>query len=251
LFYGFNIPEVVRFLLAASFTQKPPTGRPTAMNSRLLAASIAILGSLHNANALAAPVYLNNTNISVEVGPGTDSTGSFNNTFAGGSTIEKVIDAPSATAEEFHTQTTHIWFTAEAVGGGLELLFDFGIEYDINTLHFWNYTEEGFDVDRVAFTFFDASNSNVGSLEIFPALGSSPGITAQDITLAAPLNVRFVTAFLTGSNGEVDFQNIGFTAEVSTPGTPTLPEPGTLSLVALAMLGALRFRSTRKASNHG
>jgi hypothetical protein len=220
------------------------------MTSRLIAASIAILGSLHIANALAAPVYLNEANISVAVGPGT-SPGDFNNTFSGGSTIEKVIDAPSATAEEIHTQTTHIWFTADAVGGGLQLLFDFGIEYDINTLHFWNFTGEDFDVDNVAFTFFNAANSNVGSLAISPALGTSPGITAQDIPLAAPLNVRFVTAFLTGSNGEVDFQNIGFTAEISTPGTPTLPEPGTLSLVALAMLGALRFRSTRKARNHG
>jgi hypothetical protein len=220
------------------------------MTSRLIAASIAILGSLHIANGLAAPVYLNEANITVDVGLNT-SPGTFNNTFDGGSTIEKVIDAPSATAEEFHTQTTHIWFTADAVGGGLELVFDFGIEYNINTLHFWNFTGEGFDVDNVAFTFFNAANSNVGSLEISPALGTSPGITAQDIPLAAPLNVRFVSAFLTGSNGEVDFQNIGFTAEVSTPGTPTLPEPGTLSLLALAMLGAWRFRSTRKARNHG
>jgi PEP-CTERM motif len=220
------------------------------MTSRRLAASIAILGSLHIANALAVPVYLNDTNISVAVGSGT-SAGTFNNTFSGGSTIGKVIDAPSATAEEFHNQATHIWFTASVVGGGLELVFDFGIDYDISTLHFWNYTSEDFDVDNVAFTFFDATNSIVGSLPISPALGSSPGITAQDITLAAPLNVRFVTAFLTGSNGEVDFQNIGFTAEVSTPVTPTVPEPGTLSLVALAMLGALRFRATRKARNHG
>ena len=35
-------------------------------------------------------------------------------------------------------------------------------------------------------------------LPVAPALGSPGGIQAQDIELAAPLNVRYVTAFLTG-----------------------------------------------------
>ena len=128
----------------------------------------------------------------------------------------------------------------------MELRFDFGIEYDINTLHFWNYTSEDFDVDSVMFTFFDAANTLVGSLAVNPATGSSPGILAQDIALAAPLNVRYVTAFLTGSNAEVDFQNIGFTAEVSNPNP--VPEPGTLALVALGLLGASVVRSSRRKS---
>lgn len=194
----------------------------------------------------AAPVYLNNSNISVSVGAGTD-TGNFHNTFSGGSTIDKVIDAPSATATEFHNQTTHIWFTANNAGGGLELKFDFGQEFDINTLHFWNFTGEGFDVDNISFTFFNNSNTQVGALAIQPALGSSPGILAQDILLAAPLNVQFVTAFLTGTNNEVDFQNIGFTAEVSTPTTPTtpVPEPGLISLLTLGLLGMLVGRRCR------
>lgn len=198
------------------------------------------------ASVFAAPIYLNNTNISVAVGAGS-SPGSFNNTFNGGNTIDKVIDAPSATATEFHNQTTHIWFTANDVGGGLELLFDFGQEFDISTLHFWNYTGEGYDVDNINFTFFDNSNTQVGTLGIQPALGSSPGILAQDIVLAAPLNVQFVTAFLTGDNGQVDFQNIGFTAEVSTPTNPTtpVPEPGLISLLTLGLLGMLVGRRRR------
>lgn len=185
-------------------------------------------------SASAAPVYLNNTNITVEVGPGT-SPGSFNNTFAGASTIEKVIDAPSADAEEFHNQTTHIWFTADAIGGGLELLFNFGQEYDVTTVHFWNYTAESFDVDLIDFTFFDSNNVQRGTLSILPDLGSSPGILAQDIVLAAPLNIQFVTAFLSGSNREVDFQNIGFTATVSQP----VPVPAAFWLLgpALGFLG--------------
>lgn len=199
---------------------------------------VASLSLIPTAGALAVPVYLNNTNITVAVGSGT-SPGTFNNTFNGGATIEKAIDAPSATTLEFHDQATHIWFTAAAPGGGLELLFDFGTEYDINALHFWNYTSESFDVDNIQFTFLNAANVLVGSLSVAPSLGSSPGIAAEDIALAAPLNVRYVTTFLSGTNQQVDFQNIGFTAEVS-----TVPEPATYVLM-LAGLG-LGFAVRRK-----
>lgn len=181
--------------------------------------------------ASAAPTYLNIDNISVEVGAGT-SAGSFNNTFDNNQTIDKVIDAPTADAVEFHNQTTHIWYTADEVGGGLELKFDFGVGYDITTLHFWNYTAEGFDVDDIEFTFFNPANTEVGMLSLQPLLGSSPGILAQDIALPAPLNVRFVTAFLSGSNREVDFQNLGFTAEVS-----AVPIPAAAWLFGSALLG--------------
>lgn len=183
------------------------------------------------APAQAQTIYLNQGNIAVSVGAGT-SAGTFNNTFDGGATITKIIDAPTADAAEFHDQQTHIWYTASSVGGGLELLFDFGQAYDIQTLHFWNYNGEAYDVDKVSFTFFDVGNQQVGTLDVLPSLGNSPAIYAQDIELAAPLNVRYVSAFLTGSNAQVDFQNIGFTAVVS------VPEPGA---VALLMLGGLAF----------
>ncbi|NND60654.1 MAG: VPLPA-CTERM sorting domain-containing protein, partial [Gammaproteobacteria bacterium] len=100
------------------------------------------------------------------------------------------------------------------------------------------YTSEGFDVDNIAFDFFNGANL-VGSLEIQPDLGTSPGITAQDILLDAPLNVTSVTAFLTGSNGQVDFQNIGFTASVS---QVPLPAGVWLLASALAGIGCLRRR---------
>lgn len=170
--------------------------------------------------AFAASVYLNESLIQVSVGSGTTATSS-NNTFNGGQTINKAIDAPSADAEEFHNQTTHIWFS----GGRLELLFDFNREYDISTLHFWNYTGESYDVDHIDFTFFDGLSNEVGHLSVTPALGSSPGITAEDISLAAPLNVQFVTAVLTGTNDQIDFQNLGFTAKVSTPQNPSAALP--------------------------
>ncbi|MGS4947257.1 VPLPA-CTERM sorting domain-containing protein [Meridianimarinicoccus sp. RP-17] len=175
--------------------------------------------------AVASSLYLNQDNISVSVGPGTGA-GTSNNTFTRGFGIEKVIDAPSADAEEFHNQDTHIWYTFNDPASGLELLFDFGVSYDIETLHFWNYTGERYDVDEVVFTFFDALGSEIGTETVNPALGTSPGIRAQDIPLVSPLNTRSVTAFLTGTNGDIDFQNIGFTARVSDPDLdPTTPVP--------------------------
>lgn len=214
----------------------------------------AILVSFSATQASAIPVYLNQDNISVEVGAGTTATTS-NNTFANGNTIDKVIDAPTADAAEVHDQNTHIWFS----GGGLELLFDFGTQYDLSMLHFWNYSGESYDVDNIDFTFFDSSNTQVGALSIAPDLGASPNIYAQDIALAAPLNVQYVTAFLTGTNNQIDFQNIGFTADLSTDRCPTnpndpichsggpstsVPEPSTLMLFGLAVfwLGLRRKR---------
>lgn len=187
------------------------------------------VGALSGVPAQAQTVYLNQDNISVSVGAGT-SPGTFNNTFDGGATITKVIDSATADAVEFHNQQTHIWYTASSVGGGLELLFDFGQAYDIQTLHFWNYDGEAYDVDNVSFKFFDVGNQQVGALDVQPALGSSPAIYAQDIELAAPLNVRYVSAFLTGSNAQVDFQNIGFTAVAS------VPEPDALALLGVGAL---------------
>lgn len=211
----------------------------SALAGAALAASMAFGASAD------AALYLNKaTGVTVVVGPNT-SPGTFNNTFTNspGLTIDKVIDAPSADAEEFHDQNTHIWFTAAQQGGGLELLFDFQQEYDISTLHFWNYTSEDYDVDNIQFTFFNAANTQVGSLAVSPALGSPGGIKAQDIALNAPLNVRYVTAFLTGTNRQVDFQNIGFTAEVSAPGT-SVPEPASWALMisGFGMAGGLLRR---------
>lgn len=200
------------------------------------------------ASALAAPVYLNYTNTTVTVGANT-TPGSWNNTVSASiySTLEealiKVIDAPSADATEVHSQPTHIWYTTQP-GGGLELQFAFDQEYDINTLHIWNYDGgDTWDVDSIHFTFFNKDNVLQGARSIDPLPPGNPGaIAAQDFVLAAPLNVQYVTAFLGTTNGEIDFQNIGFTAEVSVPvdSDPTsVPEPGTFALLAVGMLGLL------------
>ena len=95
------------------------------MDDTINKAALLVVGIFVALDANSASVYLNQENIDVSVGSGT-SLGTFNNTFLNGQTILKVIDAPSAEAAEYHNQTTHVWFTASEIGGGLELVFDFG-----------------------------------------------------------------------------------------------------------------------------
>ena len=71
------------------------------MLMRLLLNSLVAFFVWGAVNAVAAPIYLNESNISVSVGSGT-SPGSFNNTFSGGQTINKVIDAPRSLRGRSH-----------------------------------------------------------------------------------------------------------------------------------------------------
>ena len=197
----------------------------------------------------AQEVYLNDTNISVQLGP---LTPAIPNPFANlsvAASLANVINAPSAVASEFHSSpTTHVWVS----GGPLELRFDFGIEYDLSTLHLWNYHSEGFDVDDIDFTFYDGSNGLVGTLmDVAPLLGNGDGsdgtpIFAQDYALSFPSRVRYVNAVLSGSNNQVDFNNLGFTARVSVPAIPE-PETYALMLAGFGLLGIAARRRTRAA----
>ncbi|MEX0759566.1 MAG: PEP-CTERM sorting domain-containing protein [Tistlia sp.] len=198
-------------------------------------------------SAQAAPIYLNDANISVALGASMSPEPFANRTTA--ASLASVIDAPSATAGELHLQSTHVWVS----GGPLELDFDFGVEYDLTTLHFWNYHSESYDVDSIDFTFYDGTGGFVGELlDVMPALGNATGsdgdpIFAEDIALSFPSNVRYVNAFLTGSNNQVDFNNIGFTAELSDPNPDptTVPEPWTLALLTIGVAG-LGFARARR-----
>jgi hypothetical protein len=97
-------------------------------------------------------------------------------------------------------------------GATIQLRFDFRREYDLEKLHFWNYTSENFDVDTATFTFFDSDEVKTGELSFSPQLGASP-IFAEDVLLENISKVRYVDVLLSGSNNEVDFQNIGFTGK--------------------------------------
>jgi len=137
----------------------------------------AVLG-IASGTAHAGTIYLNDQNISVALGSGMAAEPFANQTTA--ISLANVIDAPSAAAGEDHiSPTTHVWVS----GGTLELVFDFGVEYDLTTLHFWNYFAEGFDVDNIDLTFFDESMTLVGQLlGIEPALGGAGAIQSSPKT---------------------------------------------------------------------
>ena len=77
--------------------------------------------------------------------------------------------------------------------------------------------------------------ATVGSLNASPALGGNGGnpIFAENFALAFPSNVQFVNAMLTGSNNEVDFNNIGITA------ASPVPEPKSMLLLGTGRLAGL------------
>ena len=194
--------------------------------------------------AAAQAVYLNSANIDVALGASMVAEPFANRTAA--ASLASVIDAPSADAGEVHNQSTHVWVS----GGVLELDFDLRLEYDLTTLHFWNYYGEAYDVDDIDFRFYDADRNLVGSLlDVAPALGSatsdSTPIFAENIGLSFPSKVRYVNAVLSGSNGQVDFNNLGFTGRVT-----VVPEPSTVGLLlgGLALLG-LRQASRRRVAS--
>ncbi|MFV0514892.1 MAG: PEP-CTERM sorting domain-containing protein [Jhaorihella sp.] len=185
----------------------------------------------------AAPVYLNKDNITVSLGASMAAEPFENTTTA--QALSNVIDAPSASATETHTQSSHVWVSSKS----LELDFDFGTEYDLTALHLWNYHTEAYDVDTIDFKFYDAANSLVGSLLSTPSLGVGVVQSAQTYLLSFPARVQYVNAVLSGDNGQVDFNNIGFTGEVSPP-IPEVPLPASLPLLAgaLGLFAAMRGR---------
>ena len=213
------------------------------MITRLLAIVVTLLTVTFTSAANA--VYLNVDNISVSLGASMTAEPFANQTAA--ISLANVIDAPSAVAGEDHiSPTTHVWVS----GGTLELDFDFGEEYDLSMLHFWNYFSEGFDVDEIDFTFYDSDGSFVGELlDVEPELGGAGGnpIFAEDYALSFPSEVQFVNAVLSGTNGEVDFNNIGFTAELSNP-LPGVPLPASIWLFGTALIGFIGIARRRRVA---
>jgi Ca2+-binding RTX toxin-like protein len=161
--------------------------------------------------------YLNIDNMTVALGASMAAEPFVNRTTA--ESLVNMIDAATADTEEVHTQPSHVWISSQP----LEIDFNFGREYDLSELHFWNYHTEQYDVDNVEFVFRNSVNDIVGTLSFQPDLGVGNTQRSQDYTLDFPGSIQYVNAVLTGENGQVDFNNIGFTGEVGPedPGTKT------------------------------
>jgi hypothetical protein len=117
--------------------------------------------------------------------------------------VASIIDAASPTAADPHSDATHVWAKGVTV-----LLFDLQGNYQLETIHFWNYTAEGFDVDSIEFEFLNSAEELISEITVAPQT-SFERILAEDFPVEVS-GVRYVRARLTATNNEVEFQNIGF-----------------------------------------
>lgn len=124
-------------------------------------------------------------------------------TLEAGSLPANIIDAASPTVFDRHTNSTHIWGKSTVT-----LLFDLQGVYQLEAIHFWNYTTEAYDVDSIAFSFYDSANALISQFTVAPQTGFE-NILAEDFPVDVS-GVRYVRAALSATNNEVEFQNIGF-----------------------------------------
>ncbi|MEM7743180.1 MAG: hypothetical protein AAF409_05665 [Pseudomonadota bacterium] len=190
----------------------------------------ALIAGLVVTPAVAAEeVYLWAENMEISLGPGMAEEPFRNRTSA--ESLRNAIDLPAADAAEYHNQQTHVWVRGDPV----RLEFDLLDAYDLIALHFWNYHSEGYDVDRIDLIFRDVDGNIVGDLTgLEPRLGNTRGsdsvpVTAETYPLAFNTQVRYVSAELSGSNGQTDWNNIGFTARLSAFGGGEDEGPGLMS----------------------
>jgi|GEM_PF-6885864 len=159
------------------------------------------------ATAVAQPIYLND-DAGVTVALGTSMTAE---PFANRSTADSlasIINLDSASDVDSHAQSTHVWVS----GGHLEIDFDLGASYDLSMMHFWNYYTETYDVDDIGMIFYNEAGVEIGvPIAIEPSVSSGNPVVAEHIVVAFPPGVRYINMTLTGTNSQVDFQNIGFT----------------------------------------
>ena len=122
--------------------------------------------------------------------------------------VDNAVDAQFVgESDVHHNANTHIYTGS----GPIVLRFDLLGSFDIYKVHFWNYFSEQYDVDDVQLEFYGANDTLLGSYQYLPLSSIDPSF-AETRTFEQVHGVDYVIATLSGSNGAVDFQNIGFTA---------------------------------------
>lgn len=117
----------------------------------------------------------------------------------------KLFPAASPTVADPHTTISHVWSQ-----GDTTLLFDLQGNYQLEKIHFWNFNEENYDADAIEFRFLDSAQELISQVTVTPQMGFGD-ILAEDFSITVS-GVRYVRARLTSTNGQVEFQNIGFSA---------------------------------------
>lgn len=146
--------------------------------------------------------------VSISVGSKSNVAGRFRNIGVNQS-LANVIDCLGPFDGEVHSQTSHVWWSPSP----LELLFNFSNSYDISQLLFWNFNQEGYDVDTILLEFFGAQDQLVGRHNFVPRVGTTVAgsIVAETVTFPATFRgVSRVSAILNAANGQLDFQNLLF-----------------------------------------
>ena len=201
-------------------------------NSRLFSSvclSVCLAFFVTNSNA--ASIYLNDdAGVSVSLNSGALSGGS----------LPVIIDANSATESNPHTQSTHAFIRGS--GAQMDLRFDLGATYSLQTAHLWNIDEVAFPnwgVTTMHMEFFDNALTLLGTYDSPPITsGGNDDPFAEDFDVGGILEVRYVDVLLTGGTAGVDITNFGFT---------TVPLPAALWLFGTGLLGLVGMARRKKA----
>ena len=177
-----------------------------------------------------------------------DDTGlsaSLNSGGLSGGSLAEVIDADSAAALDPHNAVTGNHAYISGNGAQMDLRFDLGATYGLQTVHLWNIEEviyPDWGVTAMSIEFFDLSLVSLGTYDS-PAItsGGNGDASAEDFDLGGISGVRYVDVLLTGGSDGVDITNFGFTT------VSAVPVPAAAWLFGSALLGLVGIARRKRA----